>query len=126
MNDKEMLRQLQSYKKTDMGDFAFPCFRLAKAFRKAPNMIAEELTAQINKKGYDIFDKVVNVGAYINFFLAKKHLQKNYENCGHCRFWSWNRKVEKQDRLYRLFFSKRSKELPRRTFKNNNHRKLSL
>ena len=35
-----------------MGDFAFPCFRLAKAFRKAPNMIAEELTAQINEYEY--------------------------------------------------------------------------
>ena len=25
--------------KDDMGDFAFPCFQLAKVFRKAPNMI---------------------------------------------------------------------------------------
>ena len=41
-----------------MGDFAFPCFRLAKAFRNAPNMIAEELTAQINEKGYDILIKL--------------------------------------------------------------------
>lgn len=29
--------------KDDMGDFAFPCFQLAKVFRKAPNMIATEL-----------------------------------------------------------------------------------
>ncbi len=25
------------------GDYAFPCFRLAKEFKKAPNLIAEEL-----------------------------------------------------------------------------------
>ena len=29
--------------KPEMGDFAFPCFRLAKVYRKAPQMIAEEL-----------------------------------------------------------------------------------
>ena len=31
----------------EMGDFAFPCFQLAKAFRKAPNMIAEELKEKL-------------------------------------------------------------------------------
>ena len=66
MSKEDIAAALEIPKKTDMGDFAFPCFRLAKAFRKAPNMIAEELTAQINEKGYDIFDKAVNVGAYIN------------------------------------------------------------
>ena len=68
MNKEDIAAALEIPKKTDMGDYAFPCFRLAKTFRKAPNIIAEELTAQINEKGYDIFDKVVNVGAYINFF----------------------------------------------------------
>ena len=76
MSKEDIAAALEIPKKTDMGDFAFPCFRLAKAFRKAPNMIAEELTAQINENGYDIFDKVVNVGAYINFFLAKEAFAK--------------------------------------------------
>ena len=30
----------------DMGDFAFPCFTLAKTMRKAPNMIASELSSR--------------------------------------------------------------------------------
>ena len=55
MSKEDIAAALEIPKKTDMGDFAFPCLRLAKAFRKAPNMIAEELTAQINEKGYDIF-----------------------------------------------------------------------
>ena len=76
LDKEEIAAALEIPKKTDMGDFAFPCFKLAKVFRKAPNMIAEELTAQINEKGYDIFDKVVNVGAYINFFLAKEAFAK--------------------------------------------------
>ena len=33
--------------KEDMGDFAFPCFQLAKIFRKAPNMIAQEIAEKI-------------------------------------------------------------------------------
>ena len=33
--------------KDDMGDFAFPCFQLAKVFRKAPNMIATEIAEKI-------------------------------------------------------------------------------
>lgn len=35
----------------EMGDFAFPCFKLAKVFRKAPNMIAEELSSKIVSEG---------------------------------------------------------------------------
>ena len=80
LDKEEIAVALEIPKKTDMGDFAFPCFKLAKVFRKAPNMIAEELTAQINEKGYDIFDKVVNVGAYINFFLAKEAFAKEIMN----------------------------------------------
>lgn len=59
-----------------MGDFAFPCFKLAKIYRKAPNMIAEELTGKILEKNYDIFSKVENVGGYINFFFAKEQFAK--------------------------------------------------
>ena len=51
---EEIAAALEIPKKTDMGDFAFPCFKLAKVFRKAPNMIAEELTAQIAESRADI------------------------------------------------------------------------
>lgn len=59
-------------KKTDMGDYAFPCFRLAKTYRKAPNLIAEDIKNNIDEKKYDIFSKVENVGGYINFFFNKE------------------------------------------------------
>ena len=32
----------------EMGDYAFPCFKLAKIFRKAPNMIAEDIAGSMN------------------------------------------------------------------------------
>ena len=36
--------------KPEMGDFAFPCFQLSKTMRKAPNIIAEELSRKLAKK----------------------------------------------------------------------------
>jgi hypothetical protein len=60
----------------EMGDFAFPCFKLAKIYRKAPNLIAEDITSQIKSKGYDIFADVQNVGGYINFFIAKEEFAR--------------------------------------------------
>jgi len=56
----------------DMGDYAFPCFRLAKSFRKAPNIIAQELAEKIGIGEY--FEKVENAGPYLNFFINKEKL----------------------------------------------------
>ncbi len=60
--------------KPEMGDFAFPCFQLAKAFRKAPNMIAEELKEKLSKEG---FEKIESLGPYLNFFVDKGTFTKN-------------------------------------------------
>ena len=76
LEKEEIVSSLEIPKKSDMGDFAFPCFKLAKIYRKAPNMIAEELTGKILEKNYDIFSKVENVGGYINFFFAKEQFAK--------------------------------------------------
>jgi len=56
----------------DMGDYAFPCFKLAKVFRKAPNLIAEEVANEIGEN--EFFEKVQNVGPYVNFFINKQTL----------------------------------------------------
>ncbi|MCR5481815.1 MAG: arginine--tRNA ligase [Clostridia bacterium] len=53
-----------------MGDYAFPCFRLAKLLRKAPPMIAKDIEEKI--RGDAIFEKVENVNAYVNMFLSRK------------------------------------------------------
>ena len=76
LEKEEIASALEIPKKSDMGDFAFPCFKLAKIYRKAPNMIAEELTGKILEKNYDIFSRVENVGGYINFFFAKEQFAK--------------------------------------------------
>lgn len=58
----------------EMGDYAFPCFRLAKTFRKAPNLISAELVEKIGKNEY--FEKIESVGPYINFFVKKEAIVK--------------------------------------------------
>ena len=62
----------------DMGDYAFACFRLAKIFRKAPNVIAEELVNRID--GGQYFEKIENVGPYVNFFVNKSKLTETVLN----------------------------------------------
>ncbi len=53
-----------------MGDYAFPCFKLAKVMRKAPPMIAQAIAEKL--QGNELFEKVENVNAYVNMFLSRK------------------------------------------------------
>ena len=52
-----------------MGDYAFPCFKLAKLLRKAPPMIAKSIAEQI--AAADMFEKVESVNAYVNMFISR-------------------------------------------------------
>ena len=54
-----------------MGDYAFPCFRLAKALRKAPPLIAADIAEKAG--GSEAFAKVENVNAYVNFFIDRAY-----------------------------------------------------
>ena len=59
----------------DMGDFALPCFKLAKEFRKAPPMIAQELADKLQNEGSEpLFSEVQVAGGYLNFFLDKSRV----------------------------------------------------
>lgn len=53
---------------TEMGDYAFPCFQLARILRKAPDRIAQELAEKIRVGG--LIERVEVVKAYVNFFLS--------------------------------------------------------
>ena len=54
---------------SEMGDYAFPCFTLAKTLRKAPPLIAQDIAAKLGKA--DGIERVDVKGAYINFFTDK-------------------------------------------------------
>jgi arginyl-tRNA synthetase len=72
-----------------MGDFAFPCFPLAPLLKKAPQLIAKEITASLPKSPW--VTTVEAQGGYINFFIDTSRLTtgtlqsilKNKETYGH-------------------------------------------
>ncbi len=53
----------------NMGDYAMPCFKLAKKFRKSPNLIAEDIVNNLKENEY--FEQIQSVGPYVNFFVNK-------------------------------------------------------
>lgn len=58
-----------------MGDYAFPCFKLAKVLRKAPQMIAKDIAEKIGEA--DLFARVEPVNAYVNMFLSRDRYVKD-------------------------------------------------
>ena len=64
--------------KPELGDFAFPCFRLAKTMRKAPQMIAADIKEAIGD--VDFLEEIQVQGAYINFFINKQIFVKSMLN----------------------------------------------
>lgn len=72
---EEILSMIEVPPNSEMGDFAFPCFKLAKVFRKAPNLIAEDIKENLHKE--DFIDRIETAGAYLNFFIDKKYFVKS-------------------------------------------------
>ena len=60
----------------NMGDYSFPCFRLAKELKKAPQIIATELKEKIELEDR-VIDSVQVVGGYLNFYINKIALIKS-------------------------------------------------
>ncbi|MCD6478181.1 MAG: arginine--tRNA ligase [Candidatus Aenigmarchaeota archaeon] len=55
-----------------LGDLAFPCFSLAKKFKKSPNEVSKEISEKIKISNNSFIEKSEAVGPYVNFFLNKK------------------------------------------------------
>lgn len=56
--------------KPDLGDFAFPCFTLAKTLHKAPPLIAAELAENVRRE-IDLVQSVVAMGGYLNLTVNR-------------------------------------------------------
>ena len=65
---EQVTQFLENPKSASHGDVAFPAFGLAKAYRKAPQQIAQELAEKIDGSH---FEKIQVVGPYLNFFMDK-------------------------------------------------------
>ena len=82
MFEKEIKKLLEKHVKGDitleippnsnMGDYAFPCFPLAKELKKSPPDIAKDLQSKIDKS--DFIEETKVIGPYLNFFVNKEKL----------------------------------------------------
>lgn len=72
LTEEEISDLIEIPPNSEMGDYAFPVFKLAKTFRKSPNLIAEDL-AQKEFQNENI-KKIANVGPYVNFFVNNSKL----------------------------------------------------
>ena len=59
----------------EMGDFAFPCFSLAKEWKKSPNEIAIELSKKF--KPGDLIREARAMGPYLNFFADRNVISQS-------------------------------------------------
>lgn len=71
--DRQQLEaELETPPNPELGDFAFPCFKLAKELKNAPARIAADMAEKIESS--ELFERVEAKGPYINFFCSKKKL----------------------------------------------------
>ena len=75
IQEKELEIYIEVPKDSSNGDYAFPCFRLAKELKKAPPIIAEDIKEKLKIEGETI-EKVEVVGGYLNFYINQKLLTK--------------------------------------------------
>ena len=67
---EEILQLIEIPKDNNNGDYAFPCFRLAKTLKKAPPAIATEMKEKIEIDP-NMITKIEIAGGYLNFFVNK-------------------------------------------------------
>src|SRR3989338_7579577 len=88
LEKEEISSLIETPPDSKLGDYSFPCFVLAKKFKKSPAEIAKDVSKKI-KLGKD-FEKIESIGPYINFFLNRnilaeetlKQIQKQKDKFG--------------------------------------------
>lgn len=79
IDEKEIMGFIEIPPSKEMGDYAFPCFKLAKTLRKSPMEIAKDLGEKINFEDNEI-SKIDVQGGYLNFYVNKEMLTKEVLN----------------------------------------------
>lgn len=72
---EEIVSYIEIPPNEEMGDYAFPCFKLAKILKKAPPVIVNELKEKIEVD--ENIEKIDIAGGYLNFYINKLILAKN-------------------------------------------------
>ena len=76
IEENEIYGYIEIPKDSTNGDYAFPCFKLAKVMKKSPMQIAEEIKERISIDEEKIL-KIDIAGGYLNFYINKNILVKD-------------------------------------------------
>ena len=68
IEEEKLITFIEIPKDTTNGDYAFPCFKLAKELKKAPQIIAEEIKSKIELDN-NLIKEIVAIGGYLNFYI---------------------------------------------------------
>lgn len=71
ISPEQVQQMVEIPKNSQLGDFAFPTFRLAKQLHQAPVKIAQNLARNVDSSQ---FTQVCAQGPYVNFFLQRKDI----------------------------------------------------
>lgn len=73
VSKEEFMKLVEIPPEEKLGDYALPCFSLAKLMRKNPAVIAQDIASELERSKDSLgIDKVESVGAYCNIFLNRK------------------------------------------------------
>ena len=75
LESQEIEKYIEIPPNKELGDYAFPCFSLAKTLKKSPQVIANEISEKIEKG--DEIQEIKMVGGYLNFFVHPLILVEN-------------------------------------------------
>jgi len=87
MDVEDIKQNIEKPKMSNMGDFAYPCFRLAATLKKAPPVIANDIKEKLQE--IEGVSKVEVVAGYVNFFadsnkIAEKVVTEILESGDDC------------------------------------------
>ena len=85
VSQEEIYNALSPTPDIKKGDICLPCFKFAKAARKSPQLIAEELKKTADSDGCALIERTAVEGGYLNFYFDRgvfakavlKELEKN-------------------------------------------------
>ena len=84
IDEEVIIKNLEVPKDTSNGDYAFPCFMLAKDLKKAPAIIANELKEKIKenliKENIKEIEEVNAINGFLNFRICKEEIAKEVVN----------------------------------------------
>ena len=70
LSPEELSQSIETPPDSKLGHLAFPCFRLAKEMKKAPPVIAQEITQKLQEASLPWLGKICATGPYINVFFS--------------------------------------------------------